>query len=156
MKRRNLLIGIAASCPATLIAQGSSSPGAPDVQIAIRSYYDIWQRRDVSRYRTLLTDDYVLLEHGERMSVEDDVRLMPNPGSQRSNVFDFRAVEIVGGVAYTHWFLESKMIDEKGVRSERRVNLRVWSKQCGNSRRVQLEPARESCQHGRRPIPRSG
>lgn len=62
----------------------------------------------------------MLLEHGERMTVEDDLRMMPKPGSQRSNVFDFRAVEVVGDVAYAHWFLESRMTDEKGVRSERR------------------------------------
>ena len=120
MNRRSLVIGIAASFPAPLIAQRSPSSGAGDVQTAIRNYYDVWQARDVSRYPTLLTEDYMLLEHGERMTVEDDLRMMPKPGSQRSNVFDFRAVEVVGDVAYAHWFLESRMTDEKGVLSERR------------------------------------
>ena len=119
MKRRSLMIGIAASAATPLGAVRSVSSAAGDVQSAIRNYYDVWQQRDASRYRTLLTADYILLEHGERMTVDDDVRMMPEPGSQRSNVFDFRAVEIVGDVAYAHWFLESKMIDGKGARELR-------------------------------------
>lgn len=57
MNRRSLVIGIAASFPAPLIAQRSPSSGAGDVQTAIRNYYDVWQARDVSRYPTLLTED---------------------------------------------------------------------------------------------------
>jgi ketosteroid isomerase-like protein len=120
MKRRGLLIGIAGLCQTTLNAQRSSSSVADDVRTAIRNYYEVWQRRDLSGYRRLLTSDYMLLEHGERMTVEDDIKMMPKPGSQRSNEFDFRAVEIVGDVAYAHWFLDSKMIDEKGISSQRR------------------------------------
>jgi ketosteroid isomerase-like protein len=97
-----------------LSAQRSRSSSADDVQAAIRNYYAVWQSRDVSRYRVLLTDDYMLLENGERMTVGDDVKMMPKPGSQRSDVFDFRATEIVGEIAYAHWFLESKIVDEKG------------------------------------------
>jgi ketosteroid isomerase-like protein len=62
----------------------------------------------------------MLLENGTRMTVEDDVQTMPKPGSQRTDAFDFRATAIVGDVAYAHWFLESKIIDEKGTRSSRR------------------------------------
>ena len=118
MKRRNLLVLTATSCAANIKAQdGASSASA--VQAAIRDYYEAWQNRDEAKYRTLVTDDYILLEHGERMTFEDDVRMMPKPGSERSNAFDFRAVKIVGDVAYAHWFLESKITDEKGVRRNR-------------------------------------
>ena len=120
MKRRDLMLGIAASHAA-----------AADVQTAIRNYYDVWQNRDAGRYRSLLTDDYMLLEHGDRMTVEDDVRMMPKPGSQRSNEFDFRAVQIVGDVAYAHWFLESKMIDEKGARQRRWLESGVLRRSAG-------------------------
>ena len=119
MKRRALLAGIAVSGASALNAQRSPLSAVQAVQAAICNYYDVWQARDVSLYRTLLTDDYMLLEHGVRMNVEDDVRMMPAPGSQRSNVFDFRATEIVNDVAYAHWFLVSKMTGEKGLRERR-------------------------------------
>ncbi|MBK5293718.1 MAG: nuclear transport factor 2 family protein [Acidobacteriia bacterium] len=114
MKRRGVLMGIAGSCATDLSAQSSRSSSANDVHAAIRNYYAVWQSRDVSRYRDLLTDDYMLLENGERMTVEDDVKMMPRSGSQRSDVFDFHATEIVGEIAYAHWFLKSKIVDEKG------------------------------------------
>lgn len=67
----------------------------------------------------------MLLEHGERMTVED-LRMMPKPGSQRSNVFDFRAVDVVGDVAYAHWFLESRMTDGSFFR--------IWAELIGAKR----------------------
>jgi ketosteroid isomerase-like protein len=120
MKRRGVLIGLTGLSQATVNGQRSSSSAADEVRTSIRNYYSVWRSRDVARYRAMLTPDYVLLEHGERMTVEDDIKMMPKPGSQRADAFDFRAVEIVGDLAYAHWFLDSKMIDEKGAPLQRR------------------------------------
>lgn len=118
MKRRNLIILTAASCATNSSAQSVAS-SAPAVQAAIRDYYEAWENRDEARYRALVTEDYMLLEHGERMTLDDDVKMMPKSGSKRSDAFDFRAVRILGEVAYAHWFLESQITDEKGVRHRR-------------------------------------
>jgi ketosteroid isomerase-like protein len=74
-----------------------------------------------AEYRKFLTDDYVLLENGELMGIEGDIAMMKNraPGFQRKDRFDFKSVTVDGDVAYTVYFLESDMDDDKMKRHRR-------------------------------------
>ena len=72
--------------------------------------------KDEARYRTFLADDYVLLEHGELVDLEGDVAMLTKnrgPGFQRKDQFDFKSVTVRGDIAYTVYFLESHIDDDK-------------------------------------------
>jgi ketosteroid isomerase-like protein len=120
MNRRRVLTGAGASGVSLFGAQSAPASGVASVENAIRAYYAIWEAREDARYRTLVTEDYILLENGKPMTLDEDVMMMPEQGSQRTDRFDFRATRIVGDAAYAHWFLDSTMVDKKGVRTERR------------------------------------
>ena len=70
------------------------------------------------KYRSLLTEDYLLLEHGELFDIEGDIALMPEPNSgyKRTDAFDFRSVKIHDDIAYLIYFLKSEITDSKGTR----------------------------------------
>ena len=71
---------------------------------------------DEAHYRTFLADDYVLLEHGELVDLEGDVAMLTKdrgPGFQRKDRFDFKSVTVRGDIAYTVYFLESDIDDDK-------------------------------------------
>lgn len=74
-----------------------------------------------SEYRKFLTDDYVLLENGELLGIEGDIAMMKNraPGFQRQDRFDFKSVTLHGDIAYTVYFLESDIDDDKMKRQRR-------------------------------------
>ena len=74
---------------------------------------------DETNYRTFLADDYVLLEHGELVDLEGDVAMLTKnrgPGFQRKDHFDFKSVRVRGDIAYTVYFLESNLDDNKTKR----------------------------------------
>lgn len=69
-----------------------------------------------AHYRTFLADDYVLLENGELVDLEGDVAMLTKnrgPGFQRKDRFDFKSVTVRGDMAYTVYFLESDLDDNK-------------------------------------------
>ena len=71
---------------------------------------------DETHYRTFLADDYVLCEHGELVDLEGDVAMLTKnrgPGFQRKDHFDFKSVTVRGDIAYTVYFLESDLDDNK-------------------------------------------
>jgi lactoylglutathione lyase len=91
------------------------------VKQAVRQVYSVFYGDlDKEKYRSLLTDDYVLLENGELLDIKGDLALMPAPddGYQRTDAFDFRLVKILGNTAYAVYFLKSEIRDTKnGARS---------------------------------------
>jgi ketosteroid isomerase-like protein len=83
-------------------------------------YAVFYKERDKQKYRSLLTDDYLLLENGELMDADGDLALMPTPEDQytRKDEFDFRHVKVSGDSAYAVYVLNSDMQDKKhGARS---------------------------------------
>lgn len=71
---------------------------------------------DEAYYRTFLADDYLLCEHGELIDLEGDVAMLTKnrgPGFQRKDQFDFKSVTVRGDIAYTVYFLESDLDDDK-------------------------------------------
>ena len=78
--------------------------------------------KDEAHYRTFLADDYVLCEHGELVDLEGDVAMLTKnrgPGFQRKDEFDFKSVTVRGDIAYTVYFLESDLDDDKMKRHRR-------------------------------------
>jgi ketosteroid isomerase-like protein len=118
MNRRGF-IGTAGS----VIAGANAVPGfqrdeAAAIRQAVERYYAAYRGLDKTRYRACLTDDYVLLENGELLDINGDLAFMASPGSgyERTDAFDFRSVNIQGGVAYAVYFLTSDIKDQQGPR----------------------------------------
>jgi hypothetical protein len=82
-------------------------------------YYDtFYRRRDEARYRTLLTDDYLLLEDGEIQDAAADIASMPKPADEykRSDAFDFRTIRVHDDTGYAVYFLRSHVIEKGNAR----------------------------------------
>jgi ketosteroid isomerase-like protein len=91
------------------------------VKQTVRDIYSVFYGDlDAEKYRSFLTDDYVLLENGELLDIEGDIALMPAPGDgyHRTDAFEFQLVNIHGDTAYAVYFLKSDIVDRKnGTRS---------------------------------------
>jgi ketosteroid isomerase-like protein len=89
----------------------------------------------------MLTDDYVLLENEEIVSLEKDVSLMPSPEDdyERRNSFDFRSVKVHGDVAYLVYFLKSDIRDKKdGARQREYLESMILRRDGGGVWRIAL------------------
>lgn len=85
------------------------------VKQTIKNYYYLYfVKMDKSAYRSILTEDYLLLENGELFDAEGDIAAMPDPksGYERTDTFDFRSVKIEGDIAYTVYFLKADIRDK--------------------------------------------
>jgi hypothetical protein len=94
----------------------SAADDAAAVRQAVENAYSAFSvSLDKAKYRSLLTEDYLLLENGELLDVEGDLAFMPRPedGYRRTDKFDFRAVKIQGAIAYLVYFLKSEITDKK-------------------------------------------
>jgi ketosteroid isomerase-like protein len=107
-----MLMG-AAFTPGTLRAIGED---AADLKRIVADYYRLYFIDvDESKYRALLTDDYLLLEGGEIQDVEKDISFMPKPEDEyrRVDAFDFKLLEIHGDVSYAVYILKSDIRTKK-------------------------------------------
>ncbi len=85
------------------------------VKQAVKNYYDLYfVKMDKSEYRSVLTNDYLLLENGEIIDIEGDISAMPAPdsGYKRTDSFDFRLVKFEGDIAYAVYFLKAEITDK--------------------------------------------
>ena len=85
------------------------------VKQAVKNYYYLYfVKMDKDAYRSILTEDYLILENGELLDTEGDIALMPEPdsGYDRTDTFDFRYVKIEGDIAYTVYFLKAEIVDK--------------------------------------------
>lgn len=116
MKRRDFLAGTGMLIGAACAPSMSAVDDAATIRQAIKDVYSIFfVDRNKQKYRSLLTDDYLLLENGEILDIEGDMALMPAADSdyRRTDAFDFRSVKIHGDTAYAVYFLKSEMTDKK-------------------------------------------
>ena len=76
---------------------------------------------DEGKYRALLTDDYLLLEHGDIQDVEKDVSFMPKPADEyrRTDSFDFKVLKIYRDTAYGVYILKSDIHTKKSGATKR-------------------------------------
>jgi hypothetical protein len=116
VERRKFIAGTgmllsAAYAPSVLAADDTAA-----VKQLIKDFYSVFYvNLDKQKYRSLLTEDYQLLENGELLDTEGDIALMPTPdsGYKRIDAFDFRSVNIHKDVAYAVYFLKSEIADKK-------------------------------------------
>jgi ketosteroid isomerase-like protein len=116
MKRRAFIAAAGASLGAARSGHLSTAGDTEAIQQLIKDCYSIYYTdRDRSRYRALLTDDYLLLEKGEIMDADADSALMPAPGSdyRRTDSFDFRRLKVQGDVGYIVYIVKSDIMNKK-------------------------------------------
>jgi ketosteroid isomerase-like protein len=121
MKRREFIAGtgmlIGSACAPSVLAADDDAA----VKQAVEDFYSVYYvNLDKKKYRSLLTEDYLLLEDGQIMDADADIALMPAPddGYKRIDKFDFRSVKLYGDIAYAVYFLKSEITDKKnGARS---------------------------------------
>ena len=121
MNRRQFIAGAGVLLGAACAPSVSAADDASAVKQLIKDIYSVFYRdRDRQKYRSLLTEDYLLLEKGEILDVEGEAKLMPAPGSdyRRTDAFDFRSVKLHGDTAYAVYFVKSTIVDKgHGVRN---------------------------------------
>ena len=105
---------LAACLPATARAE------SPDESAVVRqtiadAYHASFVAQDPAKYRALLTDDYLLLEHGELLDIAGDLALIPKPETEyrRTDKFEFHQVRVTGDTAWAVYTLRSDMTDRK-------------------------------------------
>jgi ketosteroid isomerase-like protein len=116
MKRREFIGTTAMVIGTTLIPEVLAADELSTLKRVVVDYYKVYYLDlDKKKYRSLLTDDYVLLENGEIQSLEKDISLMPTPRDdyQRKDSFDFQSAKVHGDVAYLVYFLKSDIRDKK-------------------------------------------
>ncbi len=120
MKRREFIAAAAAGITLGVAPAGtvSAADEAPAIRQVIKDCYSVfYTERDKNKYRSLLTDDYVLLEKGEILDAEHDMAMMPPPGSDfaRTDTFDFRRVTVLEDTAYVIYVVKSEITDKRKV-----------------------------------------
>jgi ketosteroid isomerase-like protein len=112
IKASAMLIG-AVAAPGTVHA---ATDDAALLKQTVADYYRIFFIDvDQEKYRALLTDDYLLLEHGDIQDTEKDISFMPKPADEyrRTDAFDFKSLKIHGDTAYVVYFLKSDIRSKK-------------------------------------------
>jgi ketosteroid isomerase-like protein len=116
MKRREFIAGTGMLIGIACVPSVSAADNETAVKQAVKDVYSIFSvSLDKQKYRSLLTEDYLLLENGELLDIEGDIALMPAPesGYKRTDAFDFRSVKVHGDTAYAVYFLKSEITDKK-------------------------------------------
>jgi hypothetical protein len=143
MKRREFFGATATLIGATLSPEILlAADDVPSLKRMAVDYYHVYYADlDKSKYRSMLTDDYVLLENGDIISLEQDISLMPTPQDdyQRKDTFDFRSVKIQEDVGYLVYFLKSDIRDKKeGARRREYLESMILRRDGGGVWRVAL------------------
>jgi cytochrome c553/ketosteroid isomerase-like protein len=110
---------LAAFAMTTMAASGDDLAAA---KRTIIDYYAAWAAHDVARYRSLCTDDYLILDNGEMSDLDQDLadlRSHPDAWRGRTDHFDFRKASIRGDEAYVVYFLNSEIRKGQAVEHRR-------------------------------------
>jgi ketosteroid isomerase-like protein len=142
MKRREFISTTAMVIGATLSPEVLAADDLPALKRIVVGYYKVYYLDlDKNKYRSMLTEDYALLEDGEILSLEQDISLMPTTQDnyQRKDSFDFRSVKVHGDVAYLVYFLKSDIRDKKeGARKREFLESMIIRREGGGRWRVAL------------------
>ena len=142
MKRREFIGATAMAIAASLSPEVQADDAAPKFKRIVVDYYKVYYTDlDRRKYRSMLTDDYVLLEDGDIISLEKDISLMPTPQDdyQRKDAFDFRSVKIQKDIAYLVYFLKSDIRDkQEGARQRKYLESMILRRDSGGTWRVAL------------------
>ena len=112
IKLSAMLMGAAA---APGIVHAATEDAAVLKQILADYYRFYFIDVDKEQYRALLTDDYLLLEHGSIHDIENDISFMPKPEDEyrRTDAFDFKTLNIDRDTAYLVYVLTSDIRTKK-------------------------------------------
>ena len=117
MKRSTIFYTVLLAAATIVVPRASAGVDEEAVKTMITDWYAAYAAgNDETHYRTFLADDYVLLENGELVDLDGDVAMLTKnrgPGFQRRDHFDFKSVTVRGDIAYTTYFLESDIDDNK-------------------------------------------
>ena len=116
MKRRQFIARSGVFLAAASVSDVLAADGEAVIKRIVQDSYDVfYMKMDQKKYRSMLTDDYRLLENGEIFDANGDIAFMPKPEDnyRRTDTFDFRSVKIQGDFAYTAYFLKSDITDNK-------------------------------------------
>jgi ketosteroid isomerase-like protein len=145
MRRREFVAAVATLACVVHAPFAQATDDASAVRQAIKDNYAAYSGFDGQRYRTTLTDDYLLLENGELIDREGDVASMAKPGTgyRRSDTFDFRQVTVAGDIAYAVYFLASDIHDDiRGTRNREWLESAVLRRSDGAWRMALLHSTR--------------
>ena len=118
IKASAMLAGSAA-VPRAMHAAGDD---AAVLKLLVADYYRLFfVEVDQDKYRALLTEDYLLLEHGDIQDVEKDITFMPKPADEyrRVDAFDFKSLKIHQDTAYAVYILKSDIRTKKNGPTKR-------------------------------------
>ncbi|HWR13714.1 MAG TPA: nuclear transport factor 2 family protein [Terriglobales bacterium] len=141
MKRREVLKGSAAIVlGAAVVPLANAADQTEAIKQVIRSAYDAFSDLDKQKYRTMLTDDYLLLEDGALLDIDGDIALMPSADIEykRTDEFDFRTVKIHGDTAYAVYFLKSDSTEKKNGSRSRKYLESAILRRSGNTWKLAL------------------
>ena len=112
---------VAASVTPRVLHAASKETSAALKQIVADYYRIYFVELDQHKYRTLLTDDYVLLEGGEIQDADKDISFMPKPAEEyrREDAFEFKSLSIEGDIAFAVYFLKSDIRTKKDGATKR-------------------------------------
>lgn len=116
MKRRQFIARSGVFLAAASVSDVLAADGEAVIKRIVQDSIDVfYMKMDQKKYRSMLTDDYRLLENGEIFDANGDIAFMPKPEDnyRRTDTFDFRSVKIQGDFAYTVYFLKSDITDNK-------------------------------------------
>lgn len=102
----------------------ATRPAVSDDETAARhsivDYYAAWAAHDVARYRSLCTDDYLVVEDGRIIDLEQDLEwLRLHAWHDGKSQVDFRKVLIQGDQAYAIYFLDFEFTKAQSVEHRR-------------------------------------
>ena len=133
------------SCGATPAPPNSAEEAAAVKQMLV-DWYAAYSTTDEARYKEFVVEEYVLLENGVIMGLEDDLKAMRGrlPGYRRKDAFDFRSVRLHGDLAYATYFLESEMVDDTKIQQRKWLESAVLRRVNGRWRCALLHSTRIS------------
>jgi ketosteroid isomerase-like protein len=137
---------VAGGCRPAPDPANSADADVAAVKQMLIDWYAAYSSTDEARYREFLTDEYVLLENGTIMSVEDDLKAMRGRarGYARKDAFDFRSVRLHGDLAYATYFLESEIMDDTKIQQRKWLESAVLRRLNGRWRAALLHSTRVS------------
>jgi ketosteroid isomerase-like protein len=119
MNRSEFLAGAGTLLASALIPSTARAASADDAaaiqQLIIDDYHTYYVLQDMSRYRPLLADDYLLLENGELFDLAADLAFMPKPEDnyRRTDRFEFHQTRVVGDAGWVVYTLRSDVTDRQ-------------------------------------------
>ena len=127
-----LFIGIFLFRSNSLFSQSNSD--SLDVVELIKSDYVTLGNADIEAHKKNCAQDYILIENGEIWDLEKELNYMRSKMSVktvRKDQFDFKAVKIIGDVAYLVYELRSEITREGAVRNVQWTESAIVSRYSG-------------------------